>query len=114
MRLSKKFLLRLLAVVMVLTCLCAVPVQAADYVAGDIDGNGKTDQEDVAYLLLYTMYGESRYPLNSAPAETDQNGTVNQDDAVYLLLYIMFGETFYPLPGEEAPPIPGVNGTPIC
>ena len=66
-------------------------------ILGDIDGDDTVDQDDVVYLLLYTMFGENFYPLNNAPGDIDCNGKIEQDDAVYLLLHTMFGEAFYPL-----------------
>ena len=92
------------------------------YITGDIDGNGVVDENDAVYLLLYTLFGENRFPLNSAPGDVDRNGQVDQDDAVYLLLHTLFGENRFPLnpavpapdPGEEEKPKPGNTGTPIA
>ena len=64
---------------------------------GDIDANGAVNHNDAIYLLLCTMFGKERYPLNGTFADIDANGTVEQEDAVYLLLHTMFGPTFYPL-----------------
>ena len=64
---------------------------------GDINGDGGVDHNDAIYLLLHTMFGPERYPLNDAPADFDGNDTVSQEDAVYLLLHALFGEAFYPL-----------------
>ena len=66
-------------------------------VPGDIDGNAALSQDDAAYLLLHTMFGEAFYPLNGAGGDIDGNGSITQDDAVYLLMHTMFGETFYSL-----------------
>jgi hypothetical protein len=90
------------------------------YITGDIDGNGVINQDDAVYLLLHTMFGENRFPLNSAPGDVDRNDKVNQDDAVYLLLHTMFGENRFPLnppapaPEEEDKTKPGHTGTPIA
>ena len=70
--------------------------QHRNYITGDVDGNNVVDHNDAVYLLLYTMFSESEYPL-SAPADINCNGEVDLDDAVYLLLHTMFGESFYPL-----------------
>ena len=64
---------------------------------GDVDGDSTVTQNDVVYLLLHTMFGETAYPLNGADADIDGNGVADQGDVVYLLLHTMFGEAFYPL-----------------
>ncbi len=64
---------------------------------GDINGDDAVDHNDAIYLLLYTLFGKEKYPLEGAPADIDGNGTVDQEDAVYLLLHTLFGEAFYPL-----------------
>ena len=64
---------------------------------GDINSDSGIDHNDAIYLLLHTMFGQERYPLNTAPADIDGNGIIDQDDAVYLLLHALFGEAFYPL-----------------
>lgn len=64
---------------------------------GDINGDGGIDHNDAIYLLLHTMFGPERYPLNDAPADFDGNDTVSQEDAVYLLLHTLFGDAFYPI-----------------
>jgi len=66
-------------------------------IPGDIDGNESVTEEDAVYLLLYTMFGDSFYPIGEISADIDGNGTVDQEDAVYLLLHTMFGDVFYPL-----------------
>ena len=67
------------------------------YVVGDVDGTEEVTQEDVVYLLLYTLYGEEEYPEENAPMDIDKNGVVDKEDVVYLLLHTMFTEMFYPL-----------------
>ena len=95
--------------------------QHCKYITGDTDGNGVVDQDDAVYLLLYTLFGENRFPLNSAPGDVDRSGQVDQDDAVYLLLHTLFGENRFPLnpsapapePEGEQKPKPDNTGTPI-
>ena len=67
------------------------------YVPGDMNGDENLTYHDAVYLLLYTMFGEERYPLSHAPSDFDGNGLVNDDDAVYLLLHVFYGEENYPL-----------------
>ena len=67
------------------------------YVLGDIDGNGVVEEDDAVYLLLHTLFGAGRFPLNSAPGDVDGNGSVSEDDAVYLLLNTLFGPGRFPL-----------------
>ena len=67
------------------------------YVIGDIDGSGVVNQDDAVYLLLHTLFGAGRFPLDSAPGDVDGSGVVNQDDAVYLLLNTLFGAGRFPL-----------------
>ena len=66
-------------------------------IPGDIDGNEQVTEDDAVYLLLYTMFGDTFYPIGEISADIDGNGTVDQEDAVYLLLHTMFGDMFYPL-----------------
>lgn len=64
--------------------------------AGDIDGNDVVDTDDAIYLLYFTLFGESSYPVNQ-PCDYDGNGVVDTDDAIYLLYHTLFGEGDYPL-----------------
>jgi len=109
MKQRKRTLLRLFAAAMALLCTLTPlqKVQAAGegdllttaktvYLAGDINGDGTVTYYDPVYLLLHTLFGEVRYPLNAAPADIDGNGTVNLEDAVYLLLHALFGSDYYP------------------
>ena len=67
------------------------------YIIGDIDVSGVVNQDDAVYLLLHTLFGAGRFPLDSAPGDVDGSGVVNQDDAVYLLLNTLFGAGRFPL-----------------
>ncbi|MBU2625963.1 MAG: S8 family serine peptidase, partial [candidate division Zixibacteria bacterium] len=58
-----------------------------EYVAGDADGSGAVDIDDVVYLIQYIFSGgPAPDPLESGDA--DCSGEIDIDDAVYLIEYI--------------------------
>ena len=71
-------------------------VTVKNYVPGDVDGDEAIDTDDAIYLLYYTLFGDSMYPLNQL-GDFDGDGTVDTDDAIYLLYYTLFGDSMYPL-----------------
>ena len=93
------------------TCLGGVTLRLHDYengactlcgntnaaAPGDGNGSNGVEMEDVAYLLLHTLFGEEEYPLSNANADLNGDGTVDREDVVCLLLHVMFGEAYYPL-----------------
>ena len=63
-------------------------------IIGDLDGNGKVDEDDAIHLLYYTFFPED-YPINQS-CDYDKNGKIDEDDAMYLLFYTFFPDD-YPL-----------------
>jgi hypothetical protein len=69
---------------------------APAYVRGDMNNDDSVSDADALYLLRYTLFGETRYPLSQS-GDVNGDGTVSDADAMYLLRYTLFGETRYPL-----------------
>ena len=63
---------------------------------GDLEDDLDVDSDDAIYLLFYTIYGDTAYPLNQ-PCDFDNDGDVDSDDAIYLLYHTYFGSADYPL-----------------
>ena len=59
---------------------------------GDFDGDGQINNNDVAYLLWYTLFPED-YPI-SAKADFDADGQVDNNDVAYLLWHTLFPEDY--------------------
>ena len=76
-------------------------VSAADALAGDVDGNGTVDINDVTYLYYHYTMDANDYPINSGlNVDYDNNGKKNKDDATYLLYHLLFrdmNKNKYPL-----------------
>ncbi len=66
------------------------------HIIGDLDGNESVSKDDAVYLLMNSLFGDAKYPVNQS---VDYNGDAlkNKDDAVYLLMYTLFGSSRYPL-----------------
>ena len=60
--------------------------------SGDFTGDGLVNNEDVAYLLWYTLFPED-YPVN-ANADFTGDGPVNNEDVAYLLWHTLFPEDY--------------------
>lgn len=60
--------------------------------SGDVDGDGVVNNEDVAYLLWYTLFPED-YPV-SADVDFNGDGIVNNEDVAYLLWHTLFPEDY--------------------
>ena len=67
-----------------------------EYIAGDVDSNGIVEINDAIYLLYYTSFGNSMFPIYQN-CDFDKNGLINIQDAIYLLYYISFGSTTFPI-----------------
>ena len=65
-------------------------------IRGDLNNDGVVSDADALYLLRYTLFGDSRYPLNQG-GDVNGDGAVSDADAMYLLRYTLFGATRYPL-----------------
>ena len=65
-------------------------------VRGDMNNDGTVSDSDAMYLLRYTLFGDTRYPLTQS-GDVDGDGTVSDSDAMYLLRYTLFGDSRYPL-----------------
>ncbi len=78
---------------------------APSYIAGDADGSGTVDIDDVVFLIAYIFSGGPE-PVPYAAGDADCSGAVDIDDVVYLIAYIFSGG---PEPGD-----PDDDGTPDC
>ena len=65
-----------------------------DYIPGDMNRDDVVDNQDVIYLLWYTVFPED-YPI-SINADFTGDGAVDNQDVIYLLWYTVFPED-YPL-----------------
>ena len=63
---------------------------------GDVTGDDRIDNDDVIWLLWYTLFGEQEYPLLISGDVNGDNKTDN-DDVIYLLWHTLFGAGEYPL-----------------
>ena len=89
----------LLTVVMIFLCVPQVsPAEAAADLVGDYNNDGVVSDEDVIYLLWYTVFPED-YPLYGKYADFTDNGVVTDEDVIYLLWHTVFPED-YPLEVE--------------
>ncbi len=75
------------------------------YVAGDADGSGTVDIDDVVYLINYIFSGGPP-PIPYPAGDADCSWGVDIDDVVYLIYYIFSGG---PAPGD-----PNGDGVPDC
>lgn len=66
-------------------------------VPGDVDGDRVINNEDVAYLLWFTLFPED-YPVSN-DVDFNCDGIVNNQDVQYLLWHTLFPED-YPLTSE--------------
>lgn len=62
--------------------------------SGDMNADGKVNDQDAMYLLRYTLI-PSRYPI-SVDGDVNSDGKVNDQDAMYLLRYTLIPSR-YPL-----------------
>ena len=65
---------------------------ASTDLSGDLNGDGAVNNEDVAYLLWFTLFPED-YPL-SVDADFTGDGAVNNEDVAYLLWHTLFPEDY--------------------
>lgn len=68
---------------------------AADYILGDVNDDGKVNDQDAIYLLFNATFGDEYYPLNQ-DGDFNGDGEVNDQDAIYLLFYCFYPD-LYPL-----------------
>ena len=71
-------------------------VTEPEVVRGDLNNDGQVSDADAMYLLRYTLFGDSRYPISQS-GDVNGDGTVSDADAMYLLRFTLFGEIRYPL-----------------
>ena len=89
---------RLLKAIIVLSVLvlaisvCIIPMSAAEYITGDMNGDGEVDSDDAIYLLRHVLLPE-KYPVSQA---TDMNNDMKTttDDAIHLLRHTIEPETY--------------------
>ncbi len=72
------------------TVLDSTYVEVVSYVAGDADGSGEVDIDDIVYLVSYIFSGGPE-PDPMEAGDADCSGGVDIDDAVYLINYIFSG-----------------------
>ena len=71
-------------------------VGVEDILRGDLNDDGTVSDADAMYLLRYTLFGDTRYPLNQG-GDMNGDGDISDADAMYLLRYTLFGDSRYPL-----------------
>ena len=59
---------------------------------GDLNQDGQVNDEDVAYLLWYTLFPDD-YPI-SVDADYTGDGSINNEDVAYLLWYTLFPDDY--------------------
>ncbi len=69
----------------------------ADFIAGNADGQGIIDIDDVVYLIDY-IFGSGPAPDPIRSGDADASGDIDIDDVVYLINYIFGGgeQPYYP------------------
>ena len=72
------------------TMLDSAYVEVVSYVAGDADGSGEVDIDDVVYLISYIFSGGPE-PDPMEAGDADSSGDIDIDDVVYLINYIFSG-----------------------
>jgi len=60
--------------------------------AGNLDGNGVIDEDDVIYLLQHVLMSAD-FPVEQ-DVDYDNSGTVDEDDVIYLLQHVLMPEDF--------------------
>lgn len=70
----------------------SVLVTVTEFLRGDLTGDGAVDNQDVEYLLWYTLF-PGDFSLNQN-ADFDENGVVDNKDVEYLLWHTLFPEEF--------------------
>ena len=65
------------------------------YTPGDITGDYLVTNDDVVFLLWYTLFPED-YDVD-ASVDFNGDGSVTNDDVIYLLWHTLFGEAEYPM-----------------
>ena len=69
--------------------------------AGDMNGDEKVNDSDAMYLLRYTLFGETRFPLpEGISGDVNNDGTLNDVDAFYLLRHTLFPNRFPLYPAQ--------------
>ncbi|MBU2625279.1 MAG: S8 family serine peptidase [candidate division Zixibacteria bacterium] len=61
------------------------------YVAGDADGSGDVDIDDVVYIIAFVFTGGPSPVPVEASGDADGSGEVDIDDVIYLIAYIFTG-----------------------
>src|SRR5262249_11993327 len=83
------------------------PPPAPKFIRGEVNGSGKVEHSDCAYLLDY-LYHNGPVPPCFDAADVDDNGIVNFSDGVNLVDYMFKGRPVPPAPFPAA----GVDPTP--
>ena len=69
-------------------------IEIIDYISGDVNEDGKVDDQDAEYLLYHIFYPQ-QYPVRQ-DCDFNKDGSVDDKDAEYLLYHIFFPDA-YPL-----------------
>ncbi len=62
--------------------------ETADYVLGDVDGNGKIDAKDAVMILKHVAHNITLTEKELLAADTNKDGKVDAGDAVQILKYV--------------------------
>ncbi len=68
--------------------------EVVDYLPGDVNNDGKLNNQDAIHLLKHVM-NSAQYTINQS-GDMNGDGKVNNQDAIYLLKHIL-NPSFYPL-----------------
>lgn len=95
MKTIKKILVILLSLSIALSILSGMTFEAAQIVAGDLDGDGVVTRSDAIHVLYHSIYPDD-YPVNQS-VDFDEDGEITREDAIYLLYHSIYPQD-YPLP----------------
>lgn len=104
----KRIFSSILAVVFIISMLCAVPASAAIY--GDVDSDGSVTPRD-AIILARNLAGWNGYTIDEEASDVDVSGFVDAKDSVILNRHIARSKGYETLPfvSSDSPSyLPGI------